>query len=127
MAVTTDGCYDIRMLRHLFCSLVVPKRRRGLRACACCLQVKEYKGKAEEEKNKAAKAVRSLQMKLTYMNRQNSQQQLTIEELQAKVKTLEKDNAKLTKQLVGIFSRWTNRIQEARVYSHDGPIVYRKR
>jgi len=62
-------------------------------------QVKEYKGKAEEEKSKAAKQMRSLQMKLTYMNRQNSQQQLTIEELEAKVKQLEKDNARLTKQL----------------------------
>eukprot|EP00959_Pyramimonas_sp_CCMP1952_P359914 7535893-Pyramimonas_sp.AAC.1 len=23
----------------------------------------------------------------------------------------------------GIFSRWTNQMQEARVYSHDGPIT----
>eukprot|EP00976_Prorocentrum_cordatum_P112760 1195588-Prorocentrum_minimum.AAC.3 len=27
----------------------------------------------------------------------------------------------------GIFSRWTNQTQEARVYSHDGPIRRRKR
>eukprot|EP00976_Prorocentrum_cordatum_P059543 1175544-Prorocentrum_minimum.AAC.2 len=28
---------------------------------------------------------------------------------------------------VGIFSRWTNQMQEAWVYSHDGPIRHRKR
>eukprot|EP00959_Pyramimonas_sp_CCMP1952_P204314 4273005-Pyramimonas_sp.AAC.1 len=27
----------------------------------------------------------------------------------------------------GIFSRWTNRTQDARVYSHDGPIGRRMR
>eukprot|EP00976_Prorocentrum_cordatum_P091740 1188645-Prorocentrum_minimum.AAC.1 len=27
----------------------------------------------------------------------------------------------------GVFTRWTNQIQEARVYSHDGPIRFRKR
>eukprot|EP00959_Pyramimonas_sp_CCMP1952_P073247 1531145-Pyramimonas_sp.AAC.1 len=27
---------------------------------------------------------------------------------------------------VGIFSRWTNQMQEMQVYSHDGPIIYRK-
>eukprot|EP00959_Pyramimonas_sp_CCMP1952_P324229 6785997-Pyramimonas_sp.AAC.1 len=27
----------------------------------------------------------------------------------------------------GIFSQWTNRLQEARVYSHNGPVGFRKR
>jgi hypothetical protein len=67
-------------------------------------QVKEARAKLEEEKTKGAKAARSLQMKLTYMNRLNSQQQLQVEELEAKVKALEKQNQKHIvekKQLMG--------------------------